>query len=70
MLREMQAYKPTVQKNRSLTVERIEKFVSKVYFTDVNLYGRLYGETAPVKLSVYSVPDQQRLPFSQVQGLL
>lgn len=66
----MQAHKPTVLKNRSLTVERTEKFVSKVYFTDVNLYGRLYGETEQVKLGVYSVPDLERLPYSQVIGKL
>ncbi|ELU16163.1 hypothetical protein CAPTEDRAFT_182455 [Capitella teleta] len=31
-----------VLKNRRTTFERIEKFISPIYFTDCNLYGRLY----------------------------
>lgn len=34
----------SLHKNRRTTLERIEKFVSRVYFTDVNLYGRIYPQ--------------------------
>jgi len=30
-----------VNKSRRTTLERIEKFISNTYFTDVNLFGRL-----------------------------
>ena len=32
-------------KNKRTTLERIEKYISNVYFTDVNLYGKLYPQT-------------------------
>ncbi|XP_055518623.1 alpha-mannosidase 2C1 [Leucoraja erinacea] len=38
-----------VLKNRRATLERAEKFVSPVYFTDVNLRGRLFGANCPVE---------------------
>jgi alpha-mannosidase len=37
-----------VQKHNRCTLERIEKFISDVYFTDVNLRGRLYPRRVPV----------------------
>ncbi|KAI8506798.1 Alpha-mannosidase 2C1 [Branchiostoma belcheri] len=37
-----------VAKNRRATLERVEKFISNIYFTDVNLRGRLYPKKAPV----------------------
>ncbi|XP_035663488.1 alpha-mannosidase 2C1-like [Branchiostoma floridae] len=37
-----------VVKNRGATLERVEKFISNIYFTDVNLRGRLYPQKAPV----------------------
>ncbi|XP_077120078.1 alpha-mannosidase 2C1 [Ranitomeya variabilis] len=37
-----------VQKNRRATLERVEKFISELYFTDCNLRGRLYGSSCPV----------------------
>ncbi|XP_069837923.1 alpha-mannosidase 2C1 isoform X2 [Dendropsophus ebraccatus] len=37
-----------VLKNRRTTLERVEKFISELYFTDCNLRGRLYGSTSPV----------------------
>ncbi|XP_068131706.1 alpha-mannosidase 2C1 [Hyperolius riggenbachi] len=37
-----------VLKNRRTTLERVEKFISDVYFTDCNLRGKLFGETCPV----------------------
>ncbi|XP_071941386.1 alpha-mannosidase 2C1-like [Antedon mediterranea] len=39
---------PVTNKNWRTTFERIEKFISNTYFTDVNLYGRLYGERQSV----------------------
>ncbi|KAM9313462.1 alpha-mannosidase 2C1 [Gastrophryne carolinensis] len=39
---------PLVLKNKRTTLERVEKFISDIYFTDCNLRGRLYGETCPV----------------------
>ena len=38
----------SLHKHRRTTLERIEKFISTRYFTDVNLYGRLYPLSAPV----------------------
>ncbi|XP_075064270.1 alpha-mannosidase 2C1 [Mixophyes fleayi] len=37
-----------VQKNRRATLERVEKFISELYFTDCNLRGKLLGATCPV----------------------
>ncbi|XP_073852505.1 alpha-mannosidase 2C1 isoform X4 [Macaca fascicularis] len=46
------------------TVERVEKFVSPLYFTDCNLRGRLFGATCPVAaLSSFLTPD--RLPYQE-----
>ncbi|KAL1417725.1 hypothetical protein MTO96_026626 [Rhipicephalus appendiculatus] len=44
-------------KNKRSTLERAEKFVSPVYFTDVNLYGKIYPEAKDLtSLSVWSTP--------------
>uniref|UniRef100_A0A8C9LSX5 Alpha-mannosidase 2C1 n=1 Tax=Piliocolobus tephrosceles TaxID=591936 RepID=A0A8C9LSX5_9PRIM len=46
------------------TLERVEKFVSPVYFTDCNLRGRLFGASCPVAaLSSFLTPD--RLPYQE-----
>ncbi|XP_047651598.1 alpha-mannosidase 2C1 isoform X3 [Phacochoerus africanus] len=46
------------------TLERVEKFVSPVYFTDCNLRGRLFGDSCPVaELSSFSTPE--RLPYQE-----
>lgn len=47
------------QKLKAITVERAEKFVSKDYWKDVNLWSKLYKKRQPdcVRLSVYSVPN-------------
>lgn len=46
------------QKLRAITLERAEKFVSKDYWSDVNLFSKLYKtrKSSCVSLSVYSVP--------------
>ncbi|XP_040824664.1 alpha-mannosidase 2C1 isoform X4 [Ochotona curzoniae] len=41
------------------TLERVEKFVSPLYFTDCNLRGRLFGERCPVSaLSSFLTPER------------
>ncbi|XP_008843092.2 alpha-mannosidase 2C1 isoform X4 [Nannospalax galili] len=46
------------------TLERVEKFVSPIYFTDCNLRGRLYGDSCPVAaLSSFLTPE--RLPYQE-----
>lgn len=51
-------------KNKRTTLERVEKFVSPLYFTDVNLYGRVYPESKDLtSLAVWSTPD--RVSFAE-----
>ncbi|XP_032031690.1 alpha-mannosidase 2C1 isoform X5 [Hylobates moloch] len=46
------------------TLERVEKFVSPLYFTDCNLRGRLFGASCPVAaLSSFLTPE--RLPYQE-----
>ncbi|KAG1675632.1 Alpha-mannosidase 2C1 [Nymphon striatum] len=55
-------------KHKRTTLERIDKFISPVYFTDVNLFGRLYSNNKHQQISDithYAAPD--RVPFSEVQ---
>uniref|UniRef100_A0A4W3H218 Uncharacterized protein n=3 Tax=Callorhinchus milii TaxID=7868 RepID=A0A4W3H218_CALMI len=53
-----------VAKNRRTTLERAEKFVSPLYFTDVNLRGRLFGARCPVdSLSYFLTPS--RIPYEE-----
>uniref|UniRef100_A0A8C0DNA2 alpha-mannosidase n=1 Tax=Balaenoptera musculus TaxID=9771 RepID=A0A8C0DNA2_BALMU len=41
------------------TLERVEKFVSPLYFTDCNLRGRLFGDSCPVaELSSFLTPER------------
>uniref|UniRef100_A0A8D2DK25 Alpha-mannosidase 2C1 n=1 Tax=Sciurus vulgaris TaxID=55149 RepID=A0A8D2DK25_SCIVU len=41
------------------TLERVEKFVSPLYFTDCNLRGRLFGDSCPVaSLSSFLTPER------------
>ncbi|XP_004688047.1 PREDICTED: alpha-mannosidase 2C1 isoform X4 [Condylura cristata] len=43
------------------TLERVEKFVSPLYFTDCNLRGRLFGDSCPVTaLSSFLTPERLR----------
>ena len=43
----------TVLKHKRATLERIEKYISEIYFTDVNLYGR-YLIFSIINSTVYS----------------
>ncbi|KAG7473386.1 hypothetical protein MATL_G00095190 [Megalops atlanticus] len=56
-------YHQPVLKHRRTLLERAEKFVSDVYFTDCNLRGRLYGETCPLE-SISCFLSPKRIPFS------
>nr|XP_033776797.1 alpha-mannosidase 2C1 [Geotrypetes seraphini] len=53
-----------VLKNRRTTLERVEKFISEVYFTDCNLRGRLFGATCPVGSLSYFLTSQ-RIPYER-----
>uniref|UniRef100_A0A8K9V7M1 alpha-mannosidase n=1 Tax=Oncorhynchus mykiss TaxID=8022 RepID=A0A8K9V7M1_ONCMY len=55
-------YHQPVLKNRRTLLERAEKFISEIYFTDCNLRGRLYGDACPLE-SISSSLSQQRIPF-------
>ncbi|XP_045063760.1 alpha-mannosidase 2C1 isoform X2 [Coregonus clupeaformis] len=57
-------YHQPVLKNRRTLLERAEKFISEIYFTDCNLRGRLYGDTCPLE-SLSSSLSQKRIPFPQ-----
>ncbi|KAK0052625.1 alpha-mannosidase 2C1-like isoform X1 [Biomphalaria pfeifferi] len=51
-------------KHKRTTLERAEKFISTIYFTDVNLRGRLYTErTSLASIKHYAAPD--RITFQQ-----
>ncbi|XP_027029258.2 alpha-mannosidase 2C1 [Tachysurus fulvidraco] len=53
-----------VLKNRRTLLERAEKFISDVYFTDCNLRGKLYGEICALEsLSVFQTP--KRISYSE-----
>ena len=45
----------SLHKNRRTTLERIEKFISRLYFTDVNLFGRLYPYKESVGKQTYII---------------
>lgn len=45
-------------KHRRTTLERIEKFLSPIYFADVNLFGRLYSQRYPVPLIKHYGPTK------------
>ncbi|KAI9003260.1 alpha-mannosidase 2C1-like protein [Gaertneriomyces semiglobifer] len=56
-----------MQKHRSITIERLQKFIQQGQFEDVNLRSALVSERSEgaVSLSVYSVPDGKRIPFAE-----
>ncbi|XP_038124720.1 alpha-mannosidase 2C1 [Cyprinodon tularosa] len=57
-------YHQPVLKNRRTLLERAEKFISDVYFTDCNLRGRLYGESCALKAISFFL-SQRRIPFAE-----
>ncbi len=51
-----------MQKHKKITVERLEKFVSKQSWADVNLRSMLYGRRLQLDdVAVYSVPNLERI---------
>uniref|UniRef100_A0A667YA75 alpha-mannosidase n=1 Tax=Myripristis murdjan TaxID=586833 RepID=A0A667YA75_9TELE len=57
-------YHQPVLKNRRTLLERAEKFISDIYFTDCNLRGRLYGDSCPLE-SITSFLSCKRIPFTE-----
>ncbi|XP_068578630.1 alpha-mannosidase 2C1 isoform X1 [Cebidichthys violaceus] len=57
-------YRQPVLKNRRTLLERADKFISDVYFTDCNLRGRLYGDSCPLE-SLTSFLSSKRITFSE-----
>lgn len=49
------------EKMRKITIERVEKFLSKNEWTDINLLSKIYGPVSSeaVKLQVWSVPNTE-----------
>uniref|UniRef100_A0A0N5ATD1 alpha-mannosidase n=1 Tax=Syphacia muris TaxID=451379 RepID=A0A0N5ATD1_9BILA len=65
----MPLYNAPLFNNERTTFERVEKFISKDYFTDCNLFGRLYGQRLPVELKYYCT-GQTPLKYSSAVQLL
>jgi alpha-mannosidase len=58
-----------VQKHWRATFERIEKFISPLYFTDVNLFGRLYPDKCKVT-AISTISSQRKISFEQAVSKL
>lgn len=58
------SYHQPVLKNRRTLLERAEKFISDIYFTDCNLRGRLYGDSCPLEELEFFL-SQKRISFSE-----
>ncbi|CAI5783661.1 alpha-mannosidase 2C1 [Podarcis lilfordi] len=56
--------KPAVLKHRRTTLERVEKFISEIYFTDCNLRGRLFGASCSLA-SLSCFETSQRIPYDE-----
>eukprot|EP01080_Neovahlkampfia_damariscottae_P006740 gene6740-10905_t len=56
-----------LKSTRWITLERCDKFISDVYFSDINLKGKLFPKDLqkPVDLQVFSVPDLKRITFDE-----
>ena len=57
----------TMKKHRDITLERIEKFLQRGQFDDVNIrpFLRHLSISNSITLSKYSVPDLERIPFDK-----
>ncbi|KAK5867358.1 hypothetical protein PBY51_011858 [Eleginops maclovinus] len=60
-------YHQPVLKNRRTLLERAEKFISDIYFTDCNLKGRLYGDSCALQ-SIDSFLSSKRIPFAKASN--
>ncbi|XP_067676864.1 alpha-mannosidase 2C1-like isoform X2 [Haliotis asinina] len=54
----------TVFKHRRTTLERAEKFISPIYFTDVNLRGKVYPKKAPLT-KILHYATSERIPYEK-----
>ncbi|XP_078331778.1 alpha-mannosidase 2C1-like [Crassostrea virginica] len=52
------------RKNKRTTLERADKFISPIYFKDVNLRGRLYNQHHPLKALTHHAA-RGRIPYDQ-----
>nr|XP_056721816.1 alpha-mannosidase 2C1 [Euleptes europaea] len=59
-----QSLQPVVLKHRRTALERVEKFVSDVYFADCNLRGRLFGDTCSLE-SLSCFETLERIPYEE-----
>uniref|UniRef100_A0A672RCV0 Alpha-mannosidase 2C1 n=1 Tax=Sinocyclocheilus grahami TaxID=75366 RepID=A0A672RCV0_SINGR len=57
-------YHQPVLKNRRTLLERAEKFISDIYFTDCNLRGRLFGDIHPLE-SISVLLSEKRILYSE-----
>ncbi|XP_054706199.1 LOW QUALITY PROTEIN: alpha-mannosidase 2C1-like [Uloborus diversus] len=58
----------SLTKNRRTTLERIEKFISHLYFTDINLYGRLYPQKTSLPTLLH-FDSNGRVPFKEAMEI-
>ncbi|XP_071483559.1 alpha-mannosidase 2C1-like [Diadema antillarum] len=57
---------PVVFKDKRCTLERAEKFISSHYFTDCNLYGKLYPAKHPIHITHRKVNN--RVTYQEATG--
>jgi alpha-mannosidase len=55
-----------VMKNRRTTFERVDKFISPTYWTDCNLYGKLYPLKADLTTLTHFTASG-RIPFTEAK---
>ncbi|XP_078484834.1 alpha-mannosidase 2C1 [Ciona intestinalis] len=60
---------PVVPKNRRCTLERIEKFISHHYFTDVNIFGRLNRSSENIESILHYGPTDRISISTVIQDL-
>ncbi|XP_015920065.1 alpha-mannosidase 2C1 [Parasteatoda tepidariorum] len=58
----------SLTKNRRATLERIEKFISPLYFTDINLYGRQYPQKTNLPTLLH-FDSNGRVPFKEAMEI-
>lgn len=58
----------SLTKNRRTTLERIEKFISPLYFTDINLHGRLYPQKTGLPTLLH-FDSNGRIPFKEAMEI-
>eukprot|EP01132_Coremiostelium_polycephalum_P011168 gene11168-13684_t len=56
-------------KHRNITIERIEKFLSDTYFTEVNLYGKVYPLRSKTAVSLIVSERCDRISYKDAMNL-